>query len=107
MRTVWCRKTWTRCGQPSRCHSPHRPLTSSCSQLFETPAAFAAAPDVFPPDKFNAGVMVVTPDQSVLTAMLAAASTLPSHDGGDTGMATRRCFCVVDSLSRLPPLQVS
>lgn len=83
------------------------PSHASCSQLFETPAAFAAAPDVFPPDKFNAGVMVVTPDQSVLTAMLAAASTLPSHDGGDTGMVTRRSFCAVDSLSRLPPLQVS
>jgi len=50
-------------------------------------APFAAAPDVFPPDRFNAGVLLVTPDAAVLRRMLAAveAKSCPSHDGGDTG----------------------
>lgn len=47
--------------------------------------AFAAAPDVFPPDKFNAGVLLLRPDRAVLEAMLAVAPTLPAHDGSDTG----------------------
>lgn len=55
--------------------------------LFERPGAPmpAAAPDVFPPDKFNAGVMVVEPDAAVFEDMMARAAELPSHDGGDTG----------------------
>ena len=31
---------------------------------------FAAAPDVFPPDHFNAGVLVVRPSMSVFKALL-------------------------------------
>ena len=56
-------------------------------ELFELPAAvnFAAAPDVFPPDKFNAGVLVLTPDAAVLADMLESVPLLQSHDGGDTG----------------------
>ena len=46
---------------------------------------FAAAPDVFPPDRFNAGVMVVAPSSAVLDDMLSKVSELPSYDGGDTG----------------------
>lgn len=46
---------------------------------------FAAAPDVFPPDKFNAGVMVVVPSLLVLEDMLSKVEDLPSYDGGDTG----------------------
>lgn len=54
----------------------------------------AAAPDIFPPDKFNAGVMVLRPSKSVFDDMM---SRLPietngdsiqqctSYDGGDTG----------------------
>lgn len=51
----------------------------------ETEALVAAAPDIFPPDKFNAGVLVVRPSQSVFDNMMAQASLLVSHDGGDTG----------------------
>lgn len=50
---------------------------------------FAAAPDVFPPDRFNAGVMVIKPSQKVLEDMLAKVDVLPSHDGGDTGKRRR------------------
>ena len=32
--------------------------------LFERNVSFAAAPDVFPPDRFNAGVMIVQPDDT-------------------------------------------
>ncbi|CAN0154486.1 unnamed protein product [Scytosiphon promiscuus] len=54
-------------------------------ELFHREADFAAAPDVFPPDKFNAGVMVVTPSLCVLEDMLSKVEKLPSYDGGDTG----------------------
>lgn len=65
---------------------------------------FAAAPDVFPPDKFNAGVMVVAPSLVVLEDMLSKVEELPSYDGGDTGERTGgaeehellywlHCFC--------------
>lgn len=54
-------------------------------QLFDREVDFAAAPDVFPPDKFNAGVMVVVPSLLVLEDMLSKVEVLPSYDGGDTG----------------------
>uniref|UniRef100_A0A7S2Y0F1 Hexosyltransferase n=1 Tax=Fibrocapsa japonica TaxID=94617 RepID=A0A7S2Y0F1_9STRA len=54
-------------------------------ELFEREADFAAAPDVFPPDKFNAGVLVLKPDQAVYEDMLSKLNALPSYDGGDTG----------------------
>lgn len=53
--------------------------------LFGRETDFAAAPDVFPPDKFNAGVMVLTPSLAVYQSMLEALPRLPSYDGGDTG----------------------
>jgi len=65
----------------------------------KTMGLLAAAPDIFPPDKFNAGVMVIRPSKDVFRDML---SRLPngdtdktnddegmkickSYDGGDTG----------------------
>jgi glycogenin len=45
----------------------------------------AAAPDVFPPDRFNAGVLVVEPSRAVFEDMLARKSSVPTYDGGDTG----------------------
>lgn len=51
----------------------------------ESEALVAAAPDIFPPDKFNGGVLVVRPSQSVFDNMLAQASLLTTYDGGDTG----------------------
>ena len=51
----------------------------------ESEALVAAAPDIFPPDKFNGGVLVVRPSQSVFDNMMAQASLLLTYDGGDTG----------------------
>ncbi|CAE7732850.1 IPUT1 [Symbiodinium sp. CCMP2592] len=45
----------------------------------------AFCPDVFPPDKFNAGVIVLEPNLSVFQDMMDKMLVLPSHDGGDTG----------------------
>jgi len=56
-------------------------------ELFDLDTSFAAAPDVFPPDKFNAGVLVIKPDVAILECMLQCISDkrLSSYDGGDTG----------------------
>lgn len=48
-------------------------------------AGFAAAPDVFPPDRFNAGLLVVRPDIAVFHQMVENIHQLNSYDGGDTG----------------------
>merc|ERR1712129_114666 len=53
-------------------------------ELFDRPSP-AFCPDVFPPDRFNAGVIVLEPSQHVFEAMMGQMSVLPSHDGGDTG----------------------
>ena len=54
-------------------------------QLFDRDCTFAAAPDVFPPDKFNAGVLMIRPDEAVFLDMMSKLNTLGSYDGGDTG----------------------
>jgi hypothetical protein len=54
----------------------------------ESKALIAAAPDNFPPDKFNAGEMVVCPSQSVFDNMMVQTSRLTSYDGGDTGFTS-------------------
>ena len=59
-------------------------VLENVDELFDRPA-FAAAPDVFPPDKFNAGVLVVKPDKNIFERMLDARKSLQSYDGGDTG----------------------
>lgn len=51
----------------------------------ESDALIAAAPDIFPPDKFNAGVLVVRPSQAIFDNMVAQSGLLISYDGGDTG----------------------
>jgi glycogenin len=52
--------------------------------LFDRPG-FAAAPEFFLPDRFNSGVMVVTPSRDTFERMLGALSVAPSYDGGDQG----------------------
>ena len=47
---------------------------------------FAASPDVFPPDHFNAGVMLVRPSMAVFKSLLRESQkSHQSYDGGDTG----------------------
>lgn len=45
----------------------------------------AAAPDIFPPDKFNAGVMLITPSTILFEELMRKAKSTISYDGGDTG----------------------
>jgi alpha-N-acetylglucosamine transferase len=51
----------------------------------ESEALIAAAPDIFPPDKFNSGVMVVRPNQHVFDNMMGQRTLLTTSDGSDTG----------------------
>ena len=47
---------------------------------------FAASPDVFPPDHFNAGVLLIKPSLSVFKELLCRSQKAhTSYDGGDTG----------------------
>ena len=47
---------------------------------------FAASPDVFPPDHFNAGVLLIKPSLSVFKELLRHSQKAhTSYDGGDTG----------------------
>merc|ERR1719253_1246080 len=76
----------------------------------------AAAPDLFPPDKFNAGVLVVRPSRAVFDDMLSrlphhaggpagAGGGLRSYDGGDTGFLNAYYpgwYAAMPASSRLP-----
>ena len=46
---------------------------------------FAACPDIFPPDSFNAGVMIIEPNKVIFENLCENLGYLPSYDGGDTG----------------------
>ena len=59
-------------------------VLSNVDDLFQRPH-MSAAPDVFPPDKFNAGVLVVHPDAVEFHRLVSLGASTPSHDGGDTG----------------------
>jgi glycogenin glucosyltransferase len=59
-------------------------VTTNIDHLFDSPTP-AFAPDIFPPDRFNAGVAVIEPDASVYERMLEALPVLGSYEGGDTG----------------------
>jgi len=54
-------------------------------QIFDTTVDFAAAPDIFPPDRFNAGVLLIKPSLELFNQLKDATSRLLSYDGGDTG----------------------
>jgi len=60
-------------------------VLDSIDELFDLDTDFAAAPDIFPPDKFNAGVLVIRPSADVFTALKQQLGVLSSYDGGDTG----------------------
>jgi len=60
-------------------------LVDTVDELFDIPFDFAAAPDIFPPDKFNAGVLVLKPSEHTFRNMMQSLGELPSYDGGDTG----------------------
>ena len=60
-------------------------VLENVDELFQRPVAFAAAPDVFPPDRFNAGVLIVQPDATLFQQMQSSIATISSYDSGDTG----------------------
>ena len=51
----------------------------------EASGCLFAAPDVFPPDRFNAGVMIIRPSMEIFDSMMTAIKGTKSYDGGDTG----------------------
>ncbi|DBA02998.1 TPA: hypothetical protein N0F65_003186, partial [Lagenidium giganteum] len=60
-------------------------VLENVDELFERETSFAAAPDVFPPDRFNAGVLVIKPNREFFQQLMSKANVLKSYDGGDTG----------------------
>ena len=59
-------------------------VLSNVDDLFDRPG-LAAAPDFFLPDHFNAGVLVVEPNQATFDRMMTALPVTHSYDGGDQG----------------------
>lgn len=53
-------------------------------ELLDRPR-YAAAPTMWPPDRFNAGVLVLEPDPGTFEDMSAKIGVLPSTTGGDQG----------------------
>ena len=49
-------------------------------------ASFAAAPESFPPDTFNAGFMVLTPSTETFQKLLRLNTEIGSTEGGDQGV---------------------
>ena len=45
----------------------------------------AAASDIFPPDKFNAGVLLIRPSSEIFDDIMSKTKELTTYDGGDTG----------------------
>lgn len=60
-------------------------VLADLSAIFERDCEFAAAPDVFPPDCFNAGVFLLRPSLQVFRFLLSRIPQTESYDGGDTG----------------------
>ena len=61
------------------------PLVKKGKVYTESEALVAAAPDLFPPDKFNSGVMVIRPSRAAFDSMIKQKSLLANYDGSDTG----------------------
>jgi len=61
-----------------------------------------AVPDIHPPDKFNAGVLLFSPSRLVYDDMMEKIPTLPSYDGGDTGFLNAYYPGWFASSNRLP-----
>ncbi|KAK3070777.1 glycogenin glucosyltransferase [Teratosphaeriaceae sp. CCFEE 6253] len=55
-------------------------------ELFEVKDDFAAAPDIGWPDAFNTGVMALTPNVGVYSALRTLAAAGDSFDGADQGL---------------------
>ena len=81
------------------------PLIKRGKVYTETEALVAAAPDLFPPDRFNSGVMVIRPSQSTFDNMMGQRSLLANYDGSDTGFLNGyfpEWYTEMAPLARLP-----
>ena len=61
-------------------------VTGHLDPLLSLPTSFAAAPDLFPPTRFNAGVLLVQPSLSTYARLIRRLEFGGSYDGGDTGL---------------------
>ena len=52
-------------------------------ELADHPSAFAAAPDTFPADQFNSGVMVITPSEARFQELVQWNAVNGTAEGGD------------------------
>ncbi|EKX51383.1 hypothetical protein GUITHDRAFT_65972, partial [Guillardia theta CCMP2712] len=79
-------------------------VMESIDDLFSRETRFAAAPDTFPPDRFNAGVLVVEPSLEVFEDMISRIGVMHSYDGGDTGFLNSyfHDWFTMGEASRLP-----
>eukprot|EP00802_Teleaulax_amphioxeia_P016235 Tamp_16349.p1 GENE.Tamp_16349~~Tamp_16349.p1 ORF type:complete len:378 (-),score=87.61 Tamp_16349:336-1439(-) len=62
-----------------------RPAPGSADVQHMHDAPFAAASEVFPPDTFNSGVLVIRPRQDLFEWLLDRSEEVPSYDGSDQG----------------------
>ena len=62
-------------------------VTGKLDHLLEYDCDFGAAPDVFPPDHFNAGVLLIKPNLRVFKILFQRTKMqeFSSYDKGDTG----------------------
>ena len=60
-------------------------VQASPEDVFPRDVTFAAAPDIFPPDRFNAGVLLIKPSMDTYNDMMTKTESVISYDGGDTG----------------------
>ena len=72
---------------------------------FSETMLIAAAPDIFPPDKFNGGVLIIRPLKKGFEDMIKQTKHLPTYDGGDTGFLNSyfsTWYTGMPSTARLP-----
>lgn len=60
-------------------------VLENIDEVFHRNTDFAACPDIFPPDRFNAGVLLVRPNLLLFEKLVEQSGRLESYDGGDTG----------------------
>ena len=60
-------------------------VVKNIDDLFNCSYEICAAPDIHPPDIFNAGVMVITPSENTYKNLLSKLTILDSYDGTDQG----------------------
>uniref|UniRef100_A0A0K6S9Q6 Uncharacterized protein n=1 Tax=Chromera velia CCMP2878 TaxID=1169474 RepID=A0A0K6S9Q6_9ALVE len=72
-----CEEEEEKCGDTAKDDEERRGSRKEARQITRLPAF---APDVCPPDKFNAGVVVLDPDANLFEQMMDAVDNLGSHD---------------------------